>query len=146
MGRIVFAILGVVALVAIVLVIVNPFAESEEEKALTAVCNSKVEIQKQVDSLKSITPATFTTQEVQDSITAIGDELGVIRENIPTLADDVRADVQAANQKFRSSFLSITAQVAKTLSAEDAAAQLKQAFTELATAYGQAFASVKCPA
>lgn len=146
MGRVVFAIVGVVAVVAIVLVVVNPFAESEQDKALTAVCSAKADIQKQVDSLKTLTPATFTTQQVQDAVKAIGDDLSTIQDNLPTVTEQSRSQITTANQRFRAEFLNVAGQVARSITAKDAAAQLKSSFADLASAYQQAYQSVKCPA
>lgn len=145
MARVIAGIVGVVALVAIVLVVVNPFGETEEEKALTAVCSAKADIQTKVDELKMITPASFTTQGVQDAVSAIGDDLRTIQDSLPTLTDDARTQVKAANDKFRSQFVSLASQIARSITAEDAAAQLKTAFADLADSYKQAYDSVQCP-
>lgn len=133
-----------VALVAMAALALSACGESKEEKALTAVCTAKADIQAQVDDLKMLTPGTFTTTKVQDGVQAIGDDLRTIQDNLPTLSDSARQQVKSANETFRSEFASVGVEIAKTISAEDAAAQLKQSFADLAAAYEQAFASVQC--
>ncbi|MBI5310616.1 MAG: hypothetical protein HZB14_06260 [Actinobacteria bacterium] len=119
--------------------------ESKEEKALNAVCSAKAGIETAVGDLKAITPATFTSQQVQNSIQSIRDDLSTIQENVPALSDSARQQVQTANQQFRSELTAVAAEILKTLSAQDAATKLQQSFTDLAAAYEQAYASVQCP-
>lgn len=135
-----------VALFAICLALgLTACGESKEDKALASVCNSRDDIQKQVDTLEGLTITTATADQVQTSVTAIYNDLKNIGTQVDTLADSVKPQVQQANQQFTASLTKIAASVGRSLSLDDATDQAQTALTQLATSYQQTFAELDCP-
>jgi uncharacterized protein YjbJ (UPF0337 family) len=118
--------------------------ESKSDKAMADVCAARDNISKQVDQLKNMTISSATKSQVTDSLQAIRDDLSKIRDARGDLSDDRRQEIDAANTKFTSSVRATILDVGKTVSLEDASAQLKNAFARLADSYKQAFGSIDC--
>jgi hypothetical protein len=118
--------------------------DSKEEKAQQAVCDARADISKQVDQLKGMTPSTFSTDAVSQSLSAIGSDLSKIRSAQADLSDERRQQVQSANQEFASQVRGIAQQVATTKSAADAKSAVTSALQQLGDAYQQTFAKVDC--
>lgn len=131
-------------LLAVTLVALSGCGESKEEKALTAACTAKDDIGKQVETLKSLTPATFKTETVQSSLNSIYEDLKTINDQIPALKSDVKAQVQSANQEFRSSLSQVAVSLGKSLSLNEGKQDVQDAAAKLASSYQQAFASLNC--
>jgi hypothetical protein len=130
-----------------VVVLVLPFAacgESQEEKAQAAVCDARDDIAKQVDELKSLTPATFTTDALRENVGAIRKDLADIKDARGDLSDERRQQVEAANQAFSSQVEGIAREALKSISASDAKTQLTAAAQQLADSYQQSFAKISC--
>ena len=118
--------------------------ESAEDKAQTTVCDARTDIGNEVDKLKSLTPATVTTDEVRQSLDAIKSDLKQIGDAQKDLSSDRRSEVEAANTAFANSIDGIASEVLKSLSASDAKAALVTALQQLGTAYEKAFEPVNC--
>ena len=56
--------------------------ESTQDKAQSQVCDARADIGKQVDDLKALTPATFTTDAVTKSLDAIRSDLSKMNDFI----------------------------------------------------------------
>jgi len=118
--------------------------ESAQDKAEKQVCSARSDIQKQVNELKALTPATATTDGVKTNLNAIRDDLKKIADAQPQLNDQRKAQVKTANEKFVSEFQSVVGELGKSLSAGGARAQLQTALQQLAAAYQTAFSKVDC--
>jgi hypothetical protein len=118
--------------------------ESSEEKAQNTVCDAKDDIGKQVDDLKSLTPATVTTDAVTQNLNAIKNDLKEISGAQSDLSSDRRSEVEAANKAFASSVQGIAGEVGRSLSAADAKATIVTALQQLGASYKKAFAGVNC--
>jgi uncharacterized protein YhaN len=118
--------------------------ESEEEKATAQVCSARDNIAKQVDELKGLTLTTATTSQVRENLQAIRGDLSTIAAARGNLSDEQRTDVEQAHDAFRSVVGETAATVGRSTSVEDASAQLKAAFNELATSYQQTFGQIDC--
>jgi len=118
--------------------------ESSEDKAQTTVCNARASISKQVDQLKAMTPATFTTAAASKSLSAIRSDLKDIADAQGDLADDRRQQVQQANQEFAGKVRDTLTQVFRSTSGADAKNQVTGALQQLATTYKQTYARVDC--
>ena len=118
--------------------------ESSEEKAQTTVCDAKADIGKQVDELKSLTPATVTSDAVKQSLDAIKNDLSDISGAQSELSSDRRSEVEAANKAFASSVQGIASEALRSLSAADAKTALVTALQQLAASYQDTFAPVDC--
>ena len=118
--------------------------QSEEEKAADQVCSARDDIAKQVDQLQGLTLTTATTDQVRENLTAIRDDLSTIADARTNLSDQQRTQVDQANNAFRSEVANIAATVAKSTSIQDASAQLKAAFNDLAASYRNTFGQIDC--
>jgi hypothetical protein len=118
--------------------------ESDQEKAQNKVCDAKADLGKQVDELKSLTPATVTTDAVTQNLDAIKTDLQDISDAQSDLSSDRRSEVEAANKAFTSSVQGIASQFGSSLSASDAKAGVVTALNQLAASYQKAFAPVNC--
>jgi uncharacterized protein YhaN len=118
--------------------------QSDEEKATDQVCSARNDISKQIDQLQGLTLTTATTDQVRNNLTAIRDDLAKIANARSNLSDDQRAQVEQANDAFRSEVGNIASTVAKSSSVEQASAQLKAAFDDLAATYKKTFGQIDC--
>jgi len=117
---------------------------SSEDTAKTTVCNARADISKQVDQLKALTPATFTTEAASKSLSAIRSDLNDIKGAQSDLSDDRRQQVQQANQQFAGKVQDLVKQVFRSTSAADAKSQMTAGFQDLANTYKQTYARVDC--
>jgi hypothetical protein len=118
--------------------------ESDEQKAQTTVCDARADISKQVDALKGLTPATFSTDAVSQSLRAIRTDLSEIKGAQGDLSDDRRREVESANQAFTSQVEGIVKQIGSSVTASDAASTITSAFQQLGSSYEQTFARIDC--
>jgi hypothetical protein len=118
--------------------------ESDEEKAQNTVCNAKTDIGEEVDELKSVTPATFTADDVKQNLDAIQVDLKNISAAQGELSSDRRSEAEAATKEFSSSVQGIARELGSSLSASDAKAQLVTALQQLQASYQKAFAPLNC--
>jgi hypothetical protein len=118
--------------------------ESSEEKALNSVCGARDDIGNQVDDLKSLTPATVTTDAVTQNLDAIKNDLKDISGAVSNLSSDRRDEVETANQAFASSVQGIASELGRSLSASDAKAKLVTALQQLEASYQKSFARLSC--
>ena len=118
--------------------------ESDEEKAQNTVCEARDDIGKQVDDLKSLTPATVTADAVTQNLEAIDKDLNDMSDAQSDLSSDRRSDVEAANKAFESSVEGIVSDLGSSLSAADAKAQVVTALDQLEASYQKAFAPLNC--
>ena len=118
--------------------------ESDEEKAQNTVCDARDDIGKQVDDLKSLTPATVTADAVTQNLEAIDNDLNDMDAAKSDLSSDRRSEVEAANKAFESSVEGIVSDLGSSLSASDAKAGIVTALQQLAASYKKAFAPLNC--
>ena len=119
-------------------------SESASDKAKSQVCDAKSDIQTQLNDLKSLTLSSATLDSVSQSVTAIQGDLKTIQDAIPDLDGDTKAQVQSANQQFKSQVTSTLGSVLTSTSIDDAQTQLQTALTSLEATYKQAYDSIKC--
>src|SRR5262245_35011088 len=136
--------LAIVLLLAAAAVVTACGGESKADQAKSDVCDASADIKTQVDKLSNTTLDNATLNGVKDSLTAIGDDLKKIRDAQGDLSDERKQAVQSANQQFSSKVQSIAKDLGTNLSLGSAKTQLKDAFTQLKTAYEDAFADVDC--
>lgn len=130
------------ALVAIVLAACG--GKSKGDQAKSTVCDARADIAKQVDSLKAMTPQTFTAGDARAGLKAIRDDLSTIAGAQGDLSQDRRSQVQAANQQFKAQVQQVAGEVGRSLGSGQAKDQLTAAFDDLAATYQQTFAKVDC--
>ncbi len=132
------------ALFTVVAALAGCGSASKEADAKNTVCDSRADIAKHVNTLKSLTPSTATTSQVKDSLTAIRDDLEKITDAQGDLSDARKSEVQAANDAFSTKVQDIASQAVANVSLADAKIQLGAALQELASAYQESFAKVDC--
>jgi uncharacterized protein YgfB (UPF0149 family) len=108
------------------------------------VCDARASISEQVDTLKGLTPATASVDKVKSSLQAILDDLSQIAQARKDLADADREKVQQANQEFAAKVKDLAGTVARSVTAQDAAAQLSQAAQQLASVYQGTYGRIDC--
>ena len=118
--------------------------ESKQDKARTQVCDARADVQKQVNELSGLTLSTATADGVSQNLRAIRNDLGKISDAQSDLADDRRQKVQSANKAMTDQIRSIVQNVGRSLSVDDAQAQLKDATTQLVSAYKQTLGRIDC--
>ena len=129
---------------AVVTLALGACGESDEEKAQNTVCDARDDIGKQVDELKSLTPATVTTDAVTQNLDAIKNDLEDISDAQSDLSSDRRSEAEAANQAFTTSIQGIAGQLGSSLSASDAKAEVVTALQQLEASYQKTFAPLNC--
>jgi hypothetical protein len=136
--RVLVALLGFVALLA-------GCGESDEDKAQSAVCDARADIEKRVDDLAGLTITSASIDQVRNNLRAIRDDLEKIAAEQGDLEPERRQEVEEAGKRFRSQ-LETTAKelVAGTTSGEEAGARLGSALDDLARSFGKAFEPVNC--
>jgi hypothetical protein len=118
--------------------------QSKEDKASAKVCDARADVQKQVGELRGLTLATATVDGVTANLQAIRADLGKIADAQSSLGDDRRQKVQTANKAFTDQVRSIVQNVGRSASVEDSKTQLKDATTQLASAYKQTLGQIDC--
>jgi hypothetical protein len=118
--------------------------ESSEEKAQNTVCDARDDIGKQVDQLKSLTPATVTTDAVTQKLDAIRNDLKDISDAQSDLSSDRRSEAEAANKAFTTSVQETASQLGSSLSASDTKAEVVTALQQLEASYQKTFAQLNC--
>jgi hypothetical protein len=131
---------------AVLVLSLGPVAcgESDEEKAQNTVCDAKEDLAQQVDELAGLTPATVTTDSVNESLEAIRGDLNDIGDAQSELSEERRSQVEAATREFTTSLATIAGDLGSSLSASDAKAELTDALKQVETSYREAFAQVEC--
>jgi hypothetical protein len=117
---------------------------SDEDQAKSTVCSARADISKQVDQLKALTPATFTTAAASKSLAAIRSDLSDIKGAQENLSDDRRQQVKQANQEFAGEVQDLAKQVFRSVSGSQAKSELTGSLQQLANTYKQTYARVDC--
>jgi hypothetical protein len=118
--------------------------ESDEDKAQDRICDARADISRQLETLGNLTPSTATTDQVRDSVEAIGDDLKAMGEAQVDLNEDRRKEIQAANQAIASDLREIGSTVLRSTSVEEARAQLESSVAQLRQSYDDTLAKVDC--
>lgn len=118
--------------------------ESDEEQAMSDVCDARADIQKQVDELSNLTLANATVDGITGNLNAIQDDLETIANAQGDLNDERRQQVESANKEFSAQVQSIAGDLGSSLSLSGAGEQLQSALNQLADSYQQTFAKVDC--
>jgi Tfp pilus assembly protein PilP len=133
-----------IALLMVPFLVLAGCGSSEEDDAMAAVCSARDDIAKEVDELQSLTLTTATTSQVTESLQAISDGLSAMSDNREKLSDDRREDLQAANDAFTAQLTALAGTIGRSVSVDDAKAQLESSMEELATSYRDTFGRLDC--
>jgi hypothetical protein len=118
--------------------------ESDADKAQTQVCDAVADLNKQVDDLAGLTPATATVDGVEADLSAIKDDLSQIKDAQGDLSDDRKQEVESATEEFASEVEAVAAGLGSDLSLAGAKSKVEAAGRQLASSYEQAFAQIDC--
>lgn len=144
-NRTVFIVLGSLLVVIILgLVVFFVTRESEEEKALQAVCSSRADIQKRVESLASTNVTNFTLNGFKENVQGISNDVATIRENESKLNPNRKQEIQAANQQFEDAVTTSLKGLGTSLSLSNVQDKLKTAGEDLVNSYKTTLEPVDC--
>ncbi|MGK2877586.1 MAG: hypothetical protein ACSLFF_03255 [Solirubrobacterales bacterium] len=144
-NKTVFLVLGsLLVVIALGLIVFFVTRESEEEKALTAVCTARADIQKRVESLASTTVTNFTLNGFKENVSGISNDVATIRDNEAKLNPDRKQEIQAANQQFETAVTDTLKSLGTSLSLSNAQDKLKAAGQELVNSYKETLEPVDC--
>jgi uncharacterized protein HemX len=135
---------AVLVLLLLVAVVAAGCGESDEEKAQNEVCAARDDIQTQIDDLSTLTLSTATADGIQESLSAMQDDLQEIANAQGDLNEERKQQVQSANKQFRSQLDSIASGLTSDLSLSGAEQKLKDATQQLASSYKETFATIDC--
>lgn len=123
--------------------------DSAEDTAQEQVCTARADIERQIDELQSLTPATVDLETLQQSFTAIGEDLDAIADAEGDLSDERREEAQQAVETFGAAVGQIASDALAALGTGDLSAaqlerQVREASQQLAAGFERAFAPVDC--
>ena len=131
-------------LLLLVAVVAAGCGESDEEKAQNEVCDARDDIQTQIDDLSTLTLSTATADGIEESLSAMQDDVQEIADAQGDLNEERKQQVESANKQFTSELDSIASGLTSDLSLSGAEQKLKDATQQLASAYKETFATVDC--
>jgi type VI protein secretion system component VasK len=134
----------VLVVVAVGLIIFFATRQSEEEKALQAVCTSRAEIEQSVTELSGTNVGNFSIDNVKSELDTIRNGIKTIQANEPKLGVDRRAQIKAANQAMANSIKQAANDFIVTSSVNETTANLKAAGQDLVDAYNQSLQPIDC--
>lgn len=144
-NRTVLLVLGSLLVVILLgLVVFFVTRESEEEKALQAVCSSRADIQKRVESLASTNVTNFTLNGFKENVQGISNDVATIRKNESKLHPDRKQEIQAANQQFEDAVTTSLKSLGTSLSLSNVQDKLKTAGEDLVNSYKTSLEPVDC--
>jgi biopolymer transport protein ExbB/TolQ len=144
-NKTVMIVLGSILLVVVLgLIVFFVTRTSEEDKALQAVCTSRADVQKRVESLASTNVGNFTVNGVKSDVSAIINDLKTIKDNESKLNPDRKQEISAANEQFGNEVKSILGELGTSLSLNNAQQKLEAAGQQLVESYKQTLAPVDC--
>jgi hypothetical protein len=119
--------------------------ESDEEKALNDVCDARADIEQKVKDLGALTPSAASVDQIEQDVTAIGNDVETFANVQDDLDDERKQQVETANQKFSSQLDALAEDLSGSLTGGgDAQAALASALDQLGTAHRTAYQSVDC--
>lgn len=144
-NKTIFIVLGSLLVVIILgLVVFFVTRESEEEKALQAVCSSRADIQKRVESLASTNVTNFTLNGFKENVQGISNDVATIRANESKLNPNRKQEIQAANQRFEDAVTTSLKSLGTSLSLSNVQDKLKTAGQDLVNSYKTTLEPVDC--
>jgi gas vesicle protein len=117
---------------------------SSADTAKTNACNAKADINTQVTKLQNLPPSLSSLDTAKTALQKIQKDLSTIDDSVPDVTGDLKDQLKAANEAFKSQVTQVTQDITSAQAATDAAGTLTAAGQQLATQYQQAFADVKC--
>jgi uncharacterized protein YhaN len=118
--------------------------QCDQEKATNDVCDARADIKKNVEELQNLTLGTATADQIQSNLNGIRDGFVKIGDARANLDGARKRQVEKANETFQSEVQKLVADLGKSTSLNDAAAQLKKDISSLATAYQDSLGPINC--
>ena len=120
-------------------------SESEKfEKAKAEVCKSRSAIEKQVDSLKSLSLTVGSITSAKTGLEAITQELKKIKEEAPKLKPETRTQVEKSTSEFTSEVTKIAETIGTSLNPTALVKQIEGAGKKLLTSYEATLKTLSC--
>jgi hypothetical protein len=118
--------------------------ESQEDQARDQVCDARADIDRQVKTIQGLTPSTVTADAVRESVEAITNDLGEIRDAQADLGEGRRQEVEAATDAFAAEVREVGSTILRSTSVEEARSQLGTAADRLAESYRATLGGIDC--
>ena len=118
--------------------------KSDQEKATNDVCDARAAIKKNVEELQNLTIGTATADQIEANLNGIRDGFVKIGDARANLDGTRKRQVEKANETFQSDVQKLVADLGKSTSLNDAAAQLKADISSLARAYEDSLGPIDC--
>jgi hypothetical protein len=139
------ALAGVVVPCALLIAGCGESEKEKFEKAKAEVCKSRLGIEKQVESLKSLPVSPASIPTAKTGLEAISKELTKIREEAPKLAPETKKQVETATSEFKTEISSlISSLTSAALNPASAKAQAEASTKKLVTSYESTLKKLSC--
>lgn len=142
--RVLYFFLAVIAVAIVVVAVLLLTKKSDSEKALEAVCTSRADIQKRVNSLASTSITNFTVNGFKENISGIQTDVNTIKNNENKLNPNRKAEINAANTAFTNSLKSTASNLGANLSLTNAKDKISTAGEQLVQSYKTTLQPVDC--
>lgn len=144
-NKIVGIIVGsLLVVIALGLIVFFATRQSEEEKALQAVCKARADIQTRVQDLASTDITNFTLNGFKENVQGISNDVSTIRTNSAKLNPNRKQELQQANQEFEDAVTTSLKGIGTSLSVNNVQDKLKSAGQQLVESYKQTLQPVDC--
>lgn len=118
--------------------------QSESDKAKNQACNASSDIKAQIATLKNLPLSTSSVDTAKTSLQKIDTDLKTISDAAPKVTDDLRSQLEAANETFKAQVQQATEAITSAESLSSAAAAVTTSGSALQASYEKAFADVGC--
>ena len=132
-------------LAALSLAACDSAGESQDNKALSTICDARADIHDQIDTLKGIRTGETNGDEAQKAVLDIKGDISSITTAADDLSGDKREDMQNANQEFKQSVGKSLQQLSRgNVSGAQASSQIGNATDDLESSYKETLENVDC--
>jgi hypothetical protein len=118
--------------------------KSDQDQAKADACGAVADIGTQVKQLQGYDLTSVTADKVKGNVNAINSDLAQIKDSLPNLSSDLKAQLTEATNTFTSSVSQVISSVGKSTSVQQALNQFSGALQQLQQSYKSAFADVSC--
>jgi hypothetical protein len=138
------AALSAILTAAVALLALSGCGESAEAKAHKQVCAARADVGVQIRALSGLSLNAAAASTARSSFEAIGKDVNEIKAATPKLKSATRRQVETATHEFVTKVGAIATSLGSSATPSQAAAQFREALTQLAAAYNGTLASISC--
>jgi hypothetical protein len=119
--------------------------ESEEQKAISKVCDTRKEIGKHVKQISNTELSASTAPELKQDVKELKEEIHTLHEEVKKIKGQKQFLLAEANENLKLRVEAIATELQKGASLSSAHEQLKAAVNELGASYQEALKAIECP-